>query len=162
MIALFPGSFDPVTLGHLEIIERASALFDLLVVGVFHNPQKQTGAFCVEERLALLERACGALQNVKARAFDGLVADAVGKCRADVIVRGVRTGQDIETELQMARLNRKLCGAETFFLAASPHTVHISASMVREIGRLGGDLAGLVPKAVLPLVQETLGRMKHS
>jgi len=160
MTALYPGSFDPVTTGHMDIIERAANLFDGVIVGIFHNPAKPSGAFSPERRARLVARAAERFPNVEARVFTGLVADGVLAAGADCIVRGVRSMGDIDLELQMARLNRRLCGAETLLLAASPEMVHISASMVRQIGRYGGDLAGLVPERVREAIQKELTDMQ--
>ena len=156
MIALYPGSFDPVTVGHMDIIARASGLFDSVVVGVFHNPVKPPGAFLPEYRARLILQAAEGLPNIEARVYAGLVADGVRSSGAGCIVRGVRSMGDIEIELQMARLNRQLCGAETLLLASSPETAHISAGMVRQIGRCGGDLSGLVPEPIRATVAREL------
>lgn len=154
--ALYPGSFDPVTLGHLDIIRRAAALFDRVTVGVLYNAQKPSGAFSIPERLSLVEAVCKGLPNVEVHAFEGLLVEAVRTCRADAVIRALRTSADLEIELQMARLNRQLGGVETLMLAASPQVVHISSGMVREVGRLGGSLEGLVPEAILPRVTQAL------
>lgn len=156
MIALYPGSFDPVTVGHMDIITRAASLFERVVVGVFHNPDKPSGAFPLKERLSLLEIAAGHLANVSFRAFSGLAVEGARACDADVIIRGIRTADDIALEVQMAQLNRALSGIETALLPAAPQFVHISAGMVRQIGCLGGDLTGLVPEKVRPLVLQRL------
>jgi len=156
MIALYSGSFDPVTNGHMDIIARAANLFDGVIVGVFHNPAKPSGVFSPGRRVELIGRAAEGFPNVQARGFSGLLADGVKASGAGCIIRGVRSMGDMDAELQMARLNRQLCGVETLFLAASPETVHISASMVRQIGQFGGNLAGLVPEAVRQMIQQEL------
>lgn len=154
--ALYPGSFDPVTVGHLDIIRRAAAQFERVVVGVLHNPQKASGAFSIAERIQLLEEVTRALSNVEVQALSGLLVDAVAACGADGVVRGLRGSADTETEMQMARLNRQMSGVETVFFAAAPDIMHISASMVREIGRYGGTLAGMVPEALRQRIERAL------
>ena len=154
--ALYPGSCDPVTAGHLDILTRASRMFDRVIVGVLHNPKKPSGAFSVDERLALLSEAANGLSNVEARAFSGLLVDAARACGADVVVRGIRGFSDVEIELQMARLNLKIGGVETVFLAAAPEVSQISAGMVREIARLGGNVRGLVPETVRQQIIDAL------
>lgn len=154
--ALYPGSFNPVTCGHMDIIRRAAALFDRVVVGILHNPQKPATAFSIRERLSLLEAACAGLANVEARAFEGLLVDAARACSANAVIRALRSEADAAIELQMARLNRQLGGVETLILAASPEVVHISAGMVREVGGLGGSLCGLVPETIRPRVAQAL------
>lgn len=157
---LYPGSFDPVTEGHMDIIRRASSLFERLIVGILHNPQKPGGAFSIMERLKLLETATSSLPNVSVEAMTGLLVDAARACKADAVLRGIRSAAETESELQMARLNHHLAGIETLFMAASPAAIHISASYVREIGRLGGSLQGLVPEAVRPEIARTLAQNK--
>lgn len=153
---LYPGSFDPITVGHLEMIQRAAALFDRVVVAVMHNPNKPSGAFAVDERIRLIETAADALANVTVIAASGLLVDVCRGAGATAVVRGLREMQDVPEELQMARLNRQIGGVETLFLASSPGVSHISASRVREIGRLGGDIRGMVPERVLDRVRRRL------
>ena len=153
---LYPGSFDPVTAGHMDLISRAAGRFERVIVGVLHNPGKQEGAFSVAERLALLQKAVAPYPNVEVAAFEGLLVRAAEACGAEGVLRGLRGLGDAESELQMARLNRQMAGVETVFMAASPEVTHISASMVRQIGRLGGDLRGLVPAALLKEISEAL------
>lgn len=154
---LYPGSFDPVTVGHMDLIRRASALFERVVVGVLHNTQKPLQAFSIEQRISLLQEAASGLINVEVCAYSGLLVDAVRQSNVDGVLRGLRAGMDFDMEQQMARLNRQMAGVETVFLAASPSVLHISASMVREVGRLGGDLRGLVPDSVRERITDTLG-----
>lgn len=145
--ALYPGSFDPATVGHEEVIRRASALFDRVIVGVLYNPNKQ-GALTIEKRTALLEKITAGMKNVDIAAFpDMLLVEAVKRCGADVVLRGIRGQADAESELQMARVNRQLSGVETLFIASSPETVAISSSIAREVACFGGSLAGIVPEA---------------
>lgn len=153
---LYPGSFDPITTGHMDLIRRASARFDTVIVGVLHNSAKPGGAFPVSERLALIEAACEGLCNVRVQAFEGLLVEAVRACGADAVLRGLRTTADVDIELQMARINRQLADVETLFMAAAPEVVHVSASLVREVGRYGGNLAGLVPDTIITRVAQVL------
>lgn len=155
---LYPGSFDPMTMGHYELIARASCLCDQLIVGVLHNPQKQTEQFILAKRMALLQAGCSDLQNVTICAFSGLLVDIVKQCGAQAIVRGLRTEADFATESEMARLNQQMKGVETIFLIASPAVVHISASRVREIGRLGGNLMGLIPETIRDDIEKGFDR----
>jgi pantetheine-phosphate adenylyltransferase len=145
--AVCPGSFDPVTNGHVDVITRAAALYDELVVAVLVNPGK-AGLFPVEERMELLRDAVAELPNVTVDSFQGLLVDY---CRAHdipVIVKGLRAVSDFEYELQMAQMNRELAGIETLFVPTSPQVGHLSSSLVKQIATFGGDVSRLVPKAV--------------
>ncbi|MDR0897872.1 MAG: pantetheine-phosphate adenylyltransferase [Oscillospiraceae bacterium] len=155
---LYPGSFDPVTIGHLDIIERAAALFDRLLVGVLHNPGKPGGLFTVPERLELLRLATAHLGNVEVVAHAGLLVDAVKALGADAVLRGVRGFADWENEAAMAAVNRRIGEVETLLLPASPGVGAVSARWVREIGQFGGDISALVPEAVAEKVRQKLGR----
>jgi pantetheine-phosphate adenylyltransferase len=146
--AVCPGSFDPVTNGHVDVINRAAALYDELVVGVLVNPGK-AGLFAVDERMELLRDAVAHLPNVTVDSFQGLLVDY---CRAHdipVIVKGLRAVGDFEYELQMAQMNRELAGVETLFVPTAPQVGHLSSSLVKQIALFGGDVSSLVPKAVL-------------
>lgn len=157
-IAIYPGSFDPVTSGHYDIIVRASHLFEKLIVAVAPNPSKQP-LFTVEERVAILQEVCASLPNVQIERFEGLLVDFAMKCGAQVIVKGLRAVSDFEYELQMALTNKRLCPqVETLFMMTSSEYVFLSSSMVKEIVRLGGNVQGLVPKAVEPHLYRKLGR----
>ena len=145
--AVCPGSFDPVTNGHVDVITRAAALYDELVVAVLVNPGK-AGLFSVEERMALLRDAVADVSNVTVDSFQGLLVDY---CRAKdipVIVKGLRAVSDFEYELQMAQMNRELAGVETLFVPTAPQVGHLSSSLVKQIATFGGDVSGLVPKVV--------------
>jgi pantetheine-phosphate adenylyltransferase len=145
--AVCPGSFDPVTNGHVDVITRAAALYDELVVAVLVNPGK-AGLFGVEDRMALLREACVELPNVTVDRFEGLLVDY---CRANdvpVIVKGLRAVGDFEYELQMAQMNRELAAVETLFVPTAPQVGHLSSSLVKQIARFGGDVSSLVPKGV--------------
>lgn len=147
-LCIFPGSFDPVTKGHLDLIERAAVLFDEVVVAVLHNPSK-VGRFPVEKRLELLEKACAHLPNVSADSFEGLLAEYVRHRGACAVLRGLRGVKDFESECQMAQLNRQLNPeCETLFLATAPQYTHVSSSAVREIGLFGGDITPFVPECI--------------
>ena len=153
-IAIFPGSFDPVTNGHLDIIRRAAALFDELVVAVLDNPNKK-GRFPPEARVDMLRRVTTAWPNVRAERFSGLLVKYAQRCGARVIVRGLRAANDFEYEFQMAQLNRGMSEAvETLFMMTAPQYAYVSSSGVREIAALGGDITPLVPGALLREIRE--------
>jgi pantetheine-phosphate adenylyltransferase len=144
--AIYPGSFDPVTLGHWDIIQRAEKLVDRLVVAVLHNPAK-TAAFTVEERVAMLRDLVGDHPSVEVTNFHGLLVDFARSQGAQFIVRGVRAFSDFEYEFQMALMNRKLAPElETVFLMPKEKYSAVSSRLVREIGSMGGNLADLVPE----------------
>ena len=147
---LYPGSFDPVTLGHMDIIRRAARIFDEVVVGVLHNPDKR-GCFPVPKRVEMLEKACGDIPNVRVISYGGLLAQCARELGVSVVVRGVRGMADLESEAVMARINGQLNpGLETLFLPASPDKLDISASMVRQLASFGADLSPYVPEQALP------------
>ena len=144
-IAVYPGSFDPVTLGHLDIIERSAHMVDRLIVGVLQNNSK-TPLFSVEERVKMLEDVTSYLPNVEVRAFGGLLVDFVHQCQADVIVRGLRAITDFEYELQMAQTNHKLePSVETDFLTTSLEYSYLSSTIVKEVAFYHGDISKFVP-----------------
>ncbi|MBQ4073683.1 MAG: pantetheine-phosphate adenylyltransferase [Clostridia bacterium] len=147
---LYPGSFDPVTEGHLDIIRRAAGIFDRVIVGVLHNPDKK-GLFPVEKRVEMLRRVCEDLPHVEIIAYGGLLADLTREMQIPVVIRGVRGMADLESETAMARINGQLNpGLETLFLPAASGKEDISASMVRQLAAFGADLSAYVPKKVLP------------
>lgn len=156
-----PGSFDPVTYGHLDIIERAAALFDNVVVAVLHNPSKH-GYFSVEERLDLLEQALAtssrARQVTLASFADRLVVEVCQEVGAQAIVKGLRGPSDYSYETPMARMNAHMSGVETIFLAANPQLEHVSSSLIREISRHGADVRGMVPEPVRAALHGRIGR----
>ena len=152
-VAVYPGSFDPLTNGHLDLIERGARLFDELIVAVLKNTGKQP-LFTVPERVAMVEQACGRLTRVKADAFEGLLVDYAAEKGANVILRGIRAISDYETELQMALLNRRMRREiETIFLMAREEFSFISSRMIKEIITLGGDVAQFVPACVMEKLQ---------
>ena len=151
-----PGSFDPVTLGHLDIVERAAGLYDEVVVTVLHNPAKR-GTFPVEQRLQLVRESLpeGVRDQVVVEAFaDRLLVDVCSELGAEAIVKGLRGGTDFAYELPMALMNRHLTGVETVFLPGDPALEHVSSSLVKEVHRYGGDVSELVPGAVLAALRE--------
>ena len=154
-----PGTFDPVTCGHLDIIERASSLLDELVVGVAESPDKGGGPlFSVTERVAFLEDATGHLTNVSVRPFDTLLVDFAEEEGATVIIKGLRAMTDFEREFQMAALNWRLDSKiETMFIMAIPEYMYLSSSAVKEIARHGGSVRGLVPEHVAAALERTFG-----
>ncbi len=144
--AVCPGSFDPVTLGHLDVIGRAAARVDHLVVACLQNPRKQP-FLPAAERLSLLEDATADLDNVEVAAFDGLLVDFCRRRGVGLVVKGLRAAGDFEYELRMAQMNRELAGVETLFLPTSPVYSYLSSSLVKEVARFGGDVSHLVPPA---------------
>ncbi|WP_102410652.1 pantetheine-phosphate adenylyltransferase [Beduinella massiliensis] len=160
-IALYPGSFDPLTVGHLDIIERAARLYDTVVVAVLHNPSKQ-GAFPVEKRLEFIERACAHIPGVRVEQFYGLLVDYARQVGASVIIRGLRAVSDFEYEFQMAQMNGQLCpGVETLFMMTKPEHAYISSSGVREIATFGGDVSAFLPPCILKDVQAALAAKRR-
>jgi pantetheine-phosphate adenylyltransferase len=154
--AVCPGSFDPVTNGHLDIIRRAAGLFDEVTVGVLVNPNKQS-LFSVDERITMLGDVVAGLDNVKVQAFEGLLVDFCRDHDIDAIVKGLRAVSDFDTELQMAQMNASLSGVETVFVPTSPEWSFLASSLVKEVARFGGDVSGLVPSEVLTRLTERLG-----
>jgi len=148
VLAVYPGSFDPVTNGHLDIIRRGSRLFDRVIVAILRNPEKKA-MFNLEERRRILQRAAGKMSNVSVDTFDGLLVDYARRRGARVIVRGLRALSDFEYEFQMALMNRRLdAGIETVFMMPSESYSYLSSRLVKEVVRLGGSVAGLVPQDV--------------
>ena len=157
--AVCPGSFDPVTLGHLDIFERASHMFDEVIISVFVNPTKDKALFPMEERVALIEKATAHLPNVRVTSFSGLLNEFCRKEEAAFIVRGLRAFSDFEYEFQMAQANRKLCyKAETIFLTSKSEYTYLSSSMVKQIAMFGGDISDFVPECILDRINERLKR----
>jgi pantetheine-phosphate adenylyltransferase len=158
-ICVYPGSFDPITCGHMDIIERIVDMFDRVVIGVLQNREKQP-LFSLDERLGYIRRCTPGYENVEVEAFDGLLVDFARAKKALYIVRGLRAVSDFEFEFQMASMNKKLYPeAETVFLMTNTKYSFLSSSMVREVGRWGGCLRGLVPDEILP---DLMKRLKNS
>lgn len=147
-IAVYPGSFDPITNGHSDIVKRASSLFDTLIVAVYDRPEKNL-LFSVEERVELARKACEDIPNVQVQSFTGLVVDFIHRMKADVMIRGLRANSDFEREFEMALMNRSLApDIELVCLMTSPRYQFISSSVIKEVARLGGSLEGMVPQHV--------------
>ena len=155
MRMMYPGSFDPVTRGHLDIITRASRMCDELIVAVLHNPDKR-GAIPVKARVALLQKACAHLPNVRVAARGGLTVDCAKEFGADCLVRGMRPLGDFETEYSMAQVNRMLSGVETLLMTTSETCAGISSSIVRQIASFGGDIDSLVPEGLAQDIRAAL------
>lgn len=157
--ALYTGSFDPLTNGHLNIIERAAKLYDELTVGIIVNPSKKS-MFSLEERKAMIEETLSHLDNVNVDCFSGLLADYVNENGFNVVVRGLRAAMDFEYEIQMAHMNARLFDehVETVFLMTDPKYSFISSSMMKEVHTLGGSIEGLVPEVILKrMIDSTKG-----
>ena len=146
--AIYPGSFDPVTNGHLDVIDRARKLFDEVVVAVAHNDEKQP-LFSLEQRLDLLQQTAGRIEKVRIAEFSGLLVEFARAENAGAVIRGLRAVSDFEFEFQMALMNRKLeTGVETIFLMPKEEYTYLSSRIIKEIARLGGDISGFVPACV--------------
>ncbi len=152
--AVCPGSFDPVTNGHLDIIERAARLFDEVVIAIGVNPRK-SGLFSVDERVEMLNASTSSLPNVSVATFTGLLVDFCREREAKAIVKGVRV-VDFEYEVQMAQMNHRLTGVETVLLPTSAEYAFLSSSLVKEVASYGGDVSGLMPDDVLRRLTERL------
>ena len=153
VIAIYPGSFDPPTNGHLDLIERGSKIFDLLVVAVLRNPDKKDPLFTIGERVEMLQEVTRHCSNVEVESFEGLLVDYAVRRQARVILRGLRAISDYENEMNMALMNRKLDpNLETVFMMPAVAYTFLSSRLVREVCQLGGDVRGLVP----PVVEERL------
>ena len=151
--AMCPGSFDPPTKGHLEVIELARRFFDRVIVSVIDNPSKNS-LFSADERRSLIREIFGT--DVEVTSFSGLLVDHVTEVGADVVVKGLRSVEDFEYEMQMAHMNKHMTGMETVFIPTAPESRFISSSLVREIARLGGSVADLVPDVVEKALKEKL------
>lgn len=155
-IAVCPGSFDPVTRGHVDIIQRASAIFDKVIVLVSVNPKKEP-SFSPEERVEMIKAVTTHLDNIEVEISDGLLADYVKSCGAVAIVKGLRAVSDFEYEFQMALVNKKLCPeAETIFLVTHSDNMYLSSSVVKQIASFGGDISGFVPPEIKGVIAERL------
>ena len=157
-IALIPGSFDPVTLGHLDIIERTAAHFDEVIAAVIRNPQKSKALFTLQEREQMLEELTAHLGNVRIDYFKGLLVDFAREHSVSAIVKGLRAVSDFDYELQMAQMNYKLARIDTLFMPTSPQYSFLSSSLVREVARFGGDVSSMVPPAVAKRLEERFAR----
>ncbi|TML86623.1 MAG: pantetheine-phosphate adenylyltransferase [Actinobacteria bacterium] len=157
-IALIPGSFDPVTLGHVDIIERTAAHFDEVIAAVIRNPQKSQTLFTLEEREEMLAEVTAHLGNVRIDFFKGLLVDFAREHGVNAIVKGLRAVSDFDYELQMAQMNYKLARIDTLFMPTSPQHSFLSSSLVREVARFGGDVSSMVPPTVAQRLKERFAR----
>jgi len=157
--AVCPGSFDPVTLGHVDIFERAAAQFDEVIVAVLINPKK-SGMFDIDERIAMISEATAHLPNLYAVSGQGLVVDFVRDRGMTAIVKGLRTGTDFEYELQMAQMNKHIAGVDTFFVATTPAYSFVSSSLAKEVATFGGDVSKLLPESVNRRLQAKLAQRR--
>ncbi|MDY5986610.1 pantetheine-phosphate adenylyltransferase [Sporofaciens sp. SGI.106] len=161
MRAIYPGSFDPVTFGHLDIIRRAASLVDELIVGVLNNNAKSP-LFSVEERVKMLVEVTKDINNVKIVPFEGLLVDFANRMEADMVVRGLRAITDFEYELQMAQTNHKLSpSVETIFLTTSLEYSYLSSTIVKEVAVFGGDISQFVPEIVIDRIQEKMDKKRR-
>lgn len=165
MRAVYPGTFDPITNGHLDVIERATRIFEELIVAVATNPSKRP-LFSIEERTAMVKEACAHLPNVRVETFDGLLVEFARHVGAKVIIKGLRAVSDFDYEFQMAAMNRKLAPEiETVFIMTSLEYAYLSSSIIKEVAELGGCIQGLVPPPVVERLKEKLverGCISHS
>ena len=156
-IAVCPGSFDPVTLGHLDIIRRASTMFDKVIVLISTNAMKNTASFTTTERMMMIAEATKNLDNVVIDILDGLLVDYVRRVQAVAIVKGLRAVSDFEYEFQMALTNKVLYeGAETVFLTTAKENMYLSSSVVKQVAYFGGDISPFVPECILDTIQRRL------
>lgn len=151
---LYPGSFDPVHNGHIEIITTASGLFDEVVVAAMRNPQKGGGSFDLEERQAMLHEAVDHLGNVEVTMFSSLVVDLAQEIGASFIIKGLRAVSDFENELQMAQMNNAVSGVHTLFIPSASKSSFLASKFIREIARFGGDVSSMVPEGVNRRIKE--------
>jgi pantetheine-phosphate adenylyltransferase len=151
--AIYPGSFDPMTRGHLDVIERAAKIFDRVLVAVVVNPQKREPLFTLDEREAMIRESVAHIANIEVTHFRGLLADFVRSVNASVIVKGLRVVSDFEGEMSTALMNRSLSGVDTVFLPSDPRWSFVSSTLVKEVYSLGADVAKYVPPAVLRVMQ---------
>ena len=155
---LYPGSFDPIHNGHVELAETAAVLFDEVVVATLANPSKGDGLFDLESRMSLIQESLEHLSNVEVTKFDGLVVDLAIEVGADFIVKGLRAVSDFEAELQMAQMNAALSGVQTLFLPSASRSSFLASRLIREVVRLGGDVGPMVPPPVRQLLERKLDR----
>ena len=158
--ALIPGSFDPVTFGHLDVIERTARLFDSVLVAAVGNPGKAPALFSLDERQTMLAEVTAHLPNVEIDAFEGLLVDFALARGVEAIVKGLRAVSDFDSELQMAQLNERMSGIATVFFPTAPEHSFLSSSLVREVARFGGDVSSMVPAPIAQLLKERF--MRHS
>ncbi|HEX2043626.1 MAG TPA: pantetheine-phosphate adenylyltransferase [Acidimicrobiales bacterium] len=160
-IALVPGTFDPVTFGHVDIVERTARLFDEVVVAAVARPGKVNVLFDAQERRAMLAEVTAHLPNVRVELFGGLLADFAQAQGARAIVKGLRAVSDFDYELQMAQMNHRLSGVETLFMPTAPEHSFLSSSLVREVARFGGEVSSMVPPDVARRLKERFAQMSE-
>ena len=151
---LYPGSFDPVHNGHVEIVETAAKLFDQVIVAAMRNPSKDSGMLTLEERQAVLKETFAGHDNVSITMFSSLVVDLAQEMEADFIVKGLRAVSDFESELQMAQMNQALSGVHTLFLPSASERSFLASRLIREVAAYGGDISSMVPEAALRVIRE--------
>ncbi len=151
---LYPGSFDPVHNGHIEIITTASSLFDEVIVAAVRNPQKGTGVFDLDDREAMITESVAHLPNVKVTMFLSLIVDLARDLEADFIIKGLRAVSDFENELQMAQMNNAVSGVHTLFIPSASRSSFLASKFIREIARFGGDVSSMVPEPVARRIKE--------
>jgi pantetheine-phosphate adenylyltransferase len=156
-VVLYPGSFDPVHNGHIEIIEIASKLFDNVVVAAMRNPQKGEPLFSLDDREAMLTESVAHLDNVRVTMFSNLVVDLARDVGADFIIKGLRAVSDFESELQMAQMNNAISGVYTVFIPSASSRSFLASKLIREIARFGGDVASMVPEPVAKRMRDKYG-----
>ncbi len=154
---LYPGSFDPIHNGHVEIVETASRLFDRVVVAAMRNPQKGEPLFSLDERQTLIEESLAHLDNVEVTMFSSLVVDLASEVGAHFIVKGLRAVSDFESELQMAQMNRSLSGVDTLFVPSASKNSFLASKLIREVARFGGNVDTMVPGPVADRLKERFG-----
>ncbi len=155
-VAVFPGSFDPITCGHLDVIKRGAKLFSKLIVGVAKNPSKDKSLFTVNERLSSIKELVAEIKNVEVVDFEGMTVDFVKKTNADAILRGIRTFSDFEYEFQLALANRAFAGVETVFIMASEENSFVRSTLIKEAASMGADVSRFVPTEIATLMKERL------
>ena len=156
-VVLYPGSFDPIHNGHLEIVATASRLFDKVIVAAMRNPQKGDTLFSLEERQSLIEESLAHLPNVEVTMFSSLVVDLAKEVGAHFIVKGLRAVSDFESELQMAQMNKSVSGVDTLFIPSTSGNSFLASRLIREIARFGGDISNMVPAPVAARLKEQYG-----
>lgn len=161
-VAVYPGSFDPITMGHLDIIERASKIYDRLIVGVLENPEKKNALFTIDERVGLIKKVVSHLNNVEVEYFNGLTINYMHKKNAKVMIRGLRAVSDFEFEFQMDSINHKLDPSiETLFMMTNSKYSYLSSSAVKQVAMYGGCISELVPEKIINDIMEKMGKNKH-